>query len=82
MCVTFVHAEPKTSTMPAKITGPQREAQRARIWHAHTHGSGYGAIAVAEGVPKSTVQSIIAAIRKSGYIQATRTGGRKSKLNA
>jgi hypothetical protein len=50
--------------MAPKKTGPEREALRARVWAAHTQGTGLGAIATAERIAKSTVQSMIRQIKR------------------
>lgn len=62
--------------MAPKRTGPERDAQRARIWAAHRSGTGYGAIATAERLSKATVQSIVKQIRESGQVPARTGGGR------
>lgn len=67
-------------TMPPKQSASERDAQRARIWAAHTQGKGYAAIAAAEKLSKSTVQSIVKAIRQSGQVALRRAGGRPPTL--
>lgn len=64
--------------MPPKRTGPEREAQRARIWASFCGGSSYGDIASAERLGRSTVQMIVKQIRESGQIAARTGGGRPS----
>ena len=64
--------------MAPKKTGPERDAQRARIWAAHCSGTGYGTIATAERLSRSTVQDIVQQIRKSGQVPARTGGGRPS----
>ena len=62
--------------MPPKRTGPERDARRARIWASFCGGSSYGAIATAERLGRSTVQSIVKQIRDSGQVAARTGGGR------
>ena len=66
--------------MPPKQSASERDAQRARVWAAHTQGKGYAAIAAAEKLSKSTVQYIVKAIRESGQVALRRAGGRPPTL--
>lgn len=66
--------------MAPKKTGPEREALRARVWAAHTQGTGLGAIATAERIAKSTVQSMIRQIKASGQIAPRTSTGRPPKV--